>query len=311
MSVARRAAWLASAAVLALGCIARTASALRRYVGGGRRFRDRGGEWAGMARGGIRGPIIALLACAAGLLPVAFSQPTPQEVAKALEGLKPVGFRTIPSESMLPNLLVGDRVVIVANAMEPKRGAVVIFKHPNRGHVKIARIVGLPGDTIEMKGGRLIVNRAMVERTFVREVVYMPDDMHRVIKATEYREQLPGEDRPHLIHEFSDSDRLDETPRFQVPPGHFFLMGDNRDNSEDSRAPSGHRGMATQFPEAWSLNPASLPADPRDDAIGFVPITNLMGEAAMVYLTSNRCTLNDQQRAAGAECLQSKLGKRL
>jgi signal peptidase I len=264
-----------------------------------------------MLVGSIKRRIVALLACATGLLPVAAGQPTPQEMARALEGLKAVGFRNIPSESMLPNLLAGDRVVIVANAAELKRGAVVIFDHPNDDSVFVCRIVGLPGDTIQMKEGRLILNGIVIERTLVREVTYMPNGMRRVIEATEYWEQLPGEEKPHLIHEFSDSDGLDETPTFRVPPGHLFMMGDNRDNSEDSRAPSGHRELAKAQPQAWINRPAFLPADPRNDAIGFVPITNLLGEAAMVYLTSNRCRLDDRQRAAGAECLQSKLGERL
>jgi signal peptidase I len=265
-----------------------------------------------MRRVGVdRRTAFVLAACVLGLSPSASSQPTSQEAVEALRGLRPVGLRSIPSESMLPNLLVGDRVIIVANATEPKRGAVVIFQHPNSDVVMIDRIIGLPGDTIEIKRGRLIVNGATVDRTLVRKVVYKPDDMRRVIVATEYRERLPGQDTPHLIHEFSDNESMDETPEFRVPPGHLFMMGDNRDNSEDSRAPSGHRVLAAAQPEAWANRSVFLPADPRDDAIGFVPVKNLMGQAAMVYLTLNKCRLDDHERADGAECLKSRIGERL
>jgi signal peptidase I len=243
--------------------------------------------------------------------------------------------RSIPSESMLPALQVGDRVAISnlaygynrnsllfgmgpvlipddpANPDErilgstPRRGDIVVFQHTHNDRVMIKRIVGLPGDTVQMKEGRLYLNGQLVERMRVRETTYLTDDGAHPVTATEYREQLPGEKQPHLIHEFSDDDRLDETPEFKVPQGNLFMMGDNRDNSEDSRAPSGHRDLVAKSPESWSYTAAYL-GDPRDDAIGFVPLDHLIGRVETVFFSLHSC-----RKAPGAECLPSNVWKEL
>ena len=84
------------------------------------------------------------------------------------------------------------------------------------------------------------------------------------------------------------------------------MMGDNRDNSEDSRAPSGHRSLAAQFPEAWPYRGTALPSDTRDDAIGFVPMDYLIGRAETVLFTLHGCV-----QAPGAECPEGRLWKGL
>jgi signal peptidase I len=260
--------------------------------------------------------------------------------------------RSIPSESMVPALQVGDRVAVAKFAYgynrnsvpfgfgmlvmgdktcpeapsaeqakecidgermfasTPKRGDVIVFQHPHQpDRVMIKRLIGLPGDSVQVKGGRLYLDGKEVPREKVRTTTYIPDDNSRLQTATEYRQTIPtGEGdntKAFLIHEFSDSDSLDETPVFKVPPGHVLMMGDNRDNSEDSRAPSGHRRLATQFPEMWPYRATmGLPESTKDDAIGFVPMDYLIGRAETVLFTLHGC-----KQAPGAECPEGRLWK--
>lgn len=183
----------------------------------------------------------------------------------------------IPSGSMFPTLLVGDYLFVNKNAYgysryslpfglplipnrifaeDPKRGDVVVFKVPSDNSTDfIKRVIGLPNDTIQVKEGRLYINGQIVERTF--------KDLHQVDTSNiihyRYEEKLPN-GVVHDILEISDEQYpMDNTEEFKVPEGHFFMMGDNRDQSKDSR-----------FPD-----------------VSFVPRENLVGRASFIFYSNN------------------------
>lgn len=204
-------------------------------------------------------------------------------------GLIAVGIRTvafepfnIPSGSMIPTLLVGDYLFVSKYAYGyskhslpfspdlfegrllgalPHRGDVAVFKYPRDNSTDyIKRIVGLPGDRIQVRGGRLFVNGGEVPREALGPYTVEGDGPRMTVRR--YREQLPGSQGGgpvrHEILEQTDDGQYDNTPEFLVPPGHVFAMGDNRDNSLDSR----------------EMN-----------AVGFVPLENLVGRAEMIFFS--------------------------
>ena len=185
---------------------------------------------------------------------------------------------TIPSGSMLPTLLVGDYLFVSKFSYgysryslplspdlfegrifsgEPERGDVVVFKLPRDNKTDyIKRIVGLPGDRIQVRDGRLYINETLVPR---REdgLIEQVTSSGRRSQVRQYIETLPN-GREHLIWEKSDSDFLDNTTVYVVPDGHYFAMGDNRDSSQDSRVLS---------------------------AVGYIPHDNLVGRAEVLFFS--------------------------
>ena len=170
----------------------------------------------------------------------------------------------VPSGSMEPTLLIGDELLAtkypygysaaslptfvslpdtprVLGAM-PERGDIVVFRwpdHPSRIGVK--RIIGLPGDRIALRSGRLWING---EAVGIR-----PDGVGRVelehgasLPAARFIETLPG-GRDHAIYKLTRNDDLDNVAEFTVPPDRLFVLGDNRDNSADSRVPVADGGV--------------------------------------------------------------------
>ncbi len=204
----------------------------------------------------------------------------------------------IPSGSMKDTLLIGDFLFVNKMAYgysahscpfsmcpisgrilasEPERGDVVVFRHPTRNVDFIKRLIGLPGDTVRMKDGVLWING--------QEVPTEPDGLFTEVKEPQgpqgnvpscvndpvatggqcekekFIETLPG-GQSHSILNVTDGWLVDDTPTFTVPEGQYFFMGDNRDNSQDSRF------------------------SPVTGGLGFVPAEYLIGRADRVMFSS-------------------------
>lgn len=189
----------------------------------------------------------------------------------------------IPSGSMFPTLLVGDYLFvekysygyskysfpldmapITGRIFEraPERGDVAVFRQPKRVHIDyIKRIIGLPGDTVQMRDGVLHINGKAVPRDY-QGIEDLPEG-NAINVYQKYIETLPGngtaEGRRHYIYEITDDEVNDNTQVFTVPEGYYFAMGDNRDSSLDSRV---------------------------QDQVGFVPAENLVGRAAFIFFST-------------------------
>ncbi len=215
------------------------------------------------------------------------------ELAKTLFGvivlvfaLKTIAFATyyIPSESMVPTLQVGDRLIATKFdygygpysaplislpslpvehgrlfAHLPERGDIALLRHPRTGETLIKRVIGLPGDHIQIIEGRLFINGEAVERRFVRKYAFRQFE-GPVVEVSEYDEVLPG-GRTHRIIVQSDDAPQENTPVYVVPVDHIFVMGDNRDNSADSRFAS----------------------------LGYIPVENLIGRSRAILFSLYRC----------------------
>ncbi len=138
----------------------------------------------------------------------------------------------IPSESMVPTLLVGDRLVADGWAYwgkDPQRGDIIVFDYPRDPAIKyVKRVVGLPGDEVELKEGELYINQKLVEQSRTGE----PINSSSGWEATLFMEKLG--DVNHVIQRMQPSMNLNFGP-VKVPEGKYFVMGDNRDRSSDSR----------------------------------------------------------------------------
>jgi signal peptidase I len=186
---------------------------------------------------------------------------------------------SIPSGSMMHTLLVGDYLFVSKFAYgysrhsfpwslapfdgrvwsaAPARGDIAVFKLPadmSKDYIK--RVIGLPGDRVQMKDGQLFINEAAVPRE--KTGVYTETDpLGREITADIWRETLPNGISYDTL-DIEPNGSADNTPVFTVPPGHYFMMGDNRDNSADSRVAG--------------------------SGVGYVPFENFVGRAEVIFFS--------------------------
>ncbi len=238
--------------------------------------------------------------------------------------------RVIPSESMVPNLQVGDRVAVNkfaygysrhslpfslgryvplpegrVFASMPKRGDVAVFEHTHTPRVMIKRIIGLPGDTVSVRDGQPVaINGVPIERTFVRRVRYRQHDSGSMVTAAEFSESYDGE--TWLTHDIDGETGSNISVDYIVPEKHFLFMGDNRDNSMDGRNPTGHCLPRSEGVIDEAGCPPRSGWAPDQASVGFVPFQNLIGRADTVLFTFYRCS-----RAQAEPCMKKRLWRGL
>ena len=206
----------------------------------------------------------------------------------------------IPSGSMKDTLLIGDFLFVNKMAYgyarvscpfsfcpisgriwgaEPERGDIVVFRHPTNGQDFIKRLIGMPGDRVQLKNGQVFINDEAVpqEAAGTFEEVYEPQGsagnppncsnapvgLGGTCQKERLRETLPGGKSYDTLNvAYFNNVRADETGVFVVPEGHYFFLGDNRDNSQDSRVSKAAGG------------------------VGMVPYENLIGRAERIIFSS-------------------------
>ena len=159
----------------------------------------------------------------------------------------------VTGTSMTPTLY-NDELVICSKRSDYDRGDMIAFYYNNK--ILLKRVIGLPGDKIKLENGRLYINGKIVERKQLEDFV-IRDAMGNAERYRQYEETLPNGVK-HKIMEVSDKEFCDEYQEVEVPQGMYFMMGDNRDRSDDSRV-----------------------------NVGFVPINNLIGKARFLFFSHN------------------------
>jgi signal peptidase I len=211
----------------------------------------------------------------------------------------------IPSGSMMPEVMIGDYLFVAKWPYgysrysvpfglatftgriwggEPKRGDIVVFRYPGRDEDWVKRLIGLPGDRVQMRGGQLYLNGAAVPKVRIadwlmpvtanspcryagRMAAPVVQDGQRFCRYPRYRETLPGGRSYEVLDQYEGA--ADYTSVYTVPPDHYFMMGDNRDDSADSR---------------FTLNERGVGLLPRDYVIGRALITFFSTDGSAEWL---------------------------
>ena len=156
-----------------------------------------------------------------------------------------------------PKKLFSGRIL----ATDPKRGDVAVFKLPRDNSTDfIKRVIGLPGDEIQMKHGVLFINGQEIPKRKIADFVAVEEDGN-VHSSPRFEETLPNGVK-YTVLDTIDEGRADNTDVFNVPPNHYFMMGDNRDNSTDSRI------------------------SPMNGGVGYVPFENFVGRADLIFFSA-------------------------
>lgn len=186
----------------------------------------------------------------------------------------------IPSGSMKPNLLIGDYIFVAKYSYgysrysfpfglnlfegrfwqkhEPKRGDAVVFRLPSNPKINyIKRVMGLPGDRLQMIDGTLYINDQKVDK--IPGGDFFDEDSAIGAPIRKFLETLPEGKRVVTLDQTKTAQ--DNTGVYEVPEGHYFMMGDNRDNSQDSRYL---------------------------DFVGYVPEENLIGRATIIFFSASK-----------------------
>ena len=178
---------------------------------------------------------------------------------------------TLGSGSMMPTFQVGDRVLGAVHTVQrpnPRRGDVVIQRVRKRGAIYVTRVVGLPGDSIQLVSGRLHINGTPVPRERVEDF-QTRDTLGKRNSVMRYRETFPEGTSHFVIEQRGDRGYWDDTEVTRVPEGEVFVMGDNRDNSVDSRD---------------------------SKAVGTVPVSDIIGYAILILWSEDRSRIGSAPR---------------
>lgn len=187
----------------------------------------------------------------------------------------------IPSSSMKPNLLIGDYIFVAKYSYgysrysfpfapnlfsgdrfwqrnKVQRGDVTVFRLPSNPNINyIKRIIGLPGDEIRVENGVVYINGEKVKKSYNK--IFIDQDSNLANEIEEFTETLPEGKKIEVLDQANSPQ--DNTGIYTIPQGHYFMMGDNRDNSQDSRFL---------------------------DHVGYVPEENLVGRATIIFFSSNK-----------------------